>query len=75
MKLWLEFQHFVGWGDQVFAAAADDMRQVMAQAEPEQLVAHELACGQSTTLLIRQLPRPGHTCTCAARKRGASVNL
>ena len=45
LKLWLELQHLVRWGDQVLAATAYDMRQVMAQAEPQQLVAHELARG------------------------------
>ena len=60
LQLWLEFQHFVRRGDQVFAAAAQDVGQVMAQTQTQQLVAHELASRQSTALLRRQLPRPGH---------------
>ena len=36
------------------------MRQVLPQAELQQLVTHELARGQSPTLFVAQLPRPGH---------------
>ena len=60
MQVRLEFQHFVRRGNEILAATADHMRQIMPQAEPQQLVAHELACGQSTALFVIQLPRPGH---------------
>jgi len=59
-QLGLEGQHLVGGRDQVLRATADDVGQVMAEAEPQELVADELPRGQAAALFRWHLPRPAH---------------